>query len=138
MRVPAIREIASYNIFAAATMNPLGDLQKMFQQMPIVNDLMGIFKDIQSSGTMVVLRIQMQMYMPFIGAMMKQMPAGQSPFGANFNPDEPFAQMNLEAVEISTAGIPDSVFEVPEGYQQVSADEIFKDIMQKQQDAIKK
>jgi TonB family protein len=53
------------------------------------------------------------------------MPSGNSPLGANFDPDSPYMQMNQEA-EISTASVPDSVFQIPEVYQEVAASELLK------------
>ena len=113
MRVPAIRELAGYNLFAAATMNPLSSLEKMIQQMPMARDIASIAKEMQSGGTPVVLRVQFDMFMPMIGAMLKQAPAGRSPFGPGFDPDAPFMQMNQEVAELSSAPVPDTVFEIP-------------------------
>ena len=50
MRVPAIRELKGYNLWAYATMNPAASLEKMFQQMPGMGDVMGKFmKEMQAS-----------------------------------------------------------------------------------------
>jgi hypothetical protein len=69
---------------------------------------------------------------PQITQQMKQMPAGRSnPFGAGFDPDTALAQVTQELAEISTASIPDSVFQVPEGYRSVPAVEIIKDMLAK-------
>jgi hypothetical protein len=38
MRVPAVREVAGYNLFAAATMNPVSSMEKTFRQMPGFSD----------------------------------------------------------------------------------------------------
>lgn len=135
MRVPAIRELAGYNLFAIATMNPLSSIEKM---MPMAKDIASMMKEMQSGGTPVVLRVQFDMFMPMIGAMLKQAPAGKAPFGANFDPDAPFMQMNQEVAELSSAPVADSVFEIPKDYASASATEIMKDIIQKKQDAVRK
>jgi hypothetical protein len=49
------------------------------------------------------------------------------PMGAGFDPDSPLMQVNKELVEISTAAIPDSVFQVPEGFQSAPVADIIKD-----------
>ena len=53
--------------------------------------------------------------------MIKTMPAESSPFGAGFDADAPFIQMQMEVAELSTAPIADSLFTVPEGYRSVPA-----------------
>ena len=132
-RVPAIRELAGYNLLSFGAMNPVATMEKVFQQMPGFADAFSaLMKDLQSGGTAVLLRMQVETFMPMIGAMMKQMPAGRSnPFGAGFDPDTPLAQVTRELAEISTAPIPDSVFQVPEGYRSVPAVEIIKDMLAK-------
>ncbi len=84
------------------------------------------------------MRAQFDLFMPMIGAMMKQAPPGRSPFGPNFDPDAAFIQMSQEVAELSNGPVPDSVFEIPKDYQAASVAEIMKDIVQKRQDAIRK
>jgi hypothetical protein len=130
----AIREIAGHNLFAYTTMNPAATMAKMFQQMPGFLDAFdGMMKDLQSAGVPVILRMQMEMYMPMIGAMMKQNPQAGAMFGAGFDPDAAFVTMSQDLAEISTAAIPDAVFQVPEGFKQVPASDILKDMVTKMQ-----
>jgi hypothetical protein len=137
MRVPAIRELAGYHLFAAATMNPVASMQKMFQQMPGLGDSMtGMIKDLQS-GTQVILRMRLDMFMPMFAAMMKQRPAGADPSVAALDPDAPFMHMNQEVAELSTDSIPDSVFQIPEGYKSVPVAEIMKEMIKKTQSPAK-
>jgi len=67
-----------------------------------------------------------------IAAMMKANP-GASPFGADFDANAPFMTMNQELAEISTASIPDSVFQIPEGYTAAPAADILKDMIARMQ-----
>jgi hypothetical protein len=137
MRVPAIRELKGYNLWAYATMNPAASLEKMFQQMPGMGDAMSKFmKEMQTSKS-ALLRMHSSMFMPGMAAMMKQMPPGQSPFGANFDADAAFLEMNQELSEISTAPVPDTVFQVPDGFKSVAAGEIIHDMLTKAQAAAK-
>ena len=134
MRVPAVREVAGYHLFANATMNPLATMQKTIgQQMPGFSDAFsGMMKEMQAGGTPMFLRMQFEMYMPMIAAMMKANP-GASPFGADFDTNAPFMTMNQELAEISTASIPDSVFQIPEGYTAAPAADILKDMIARMQ-----
>jgi hypothetical protein len=60
---------------------------------------------------------------------MQRMPAA--------DPDAPFMQMNQEVVELSTTPVPDSVFQIPEGYQEAPASELIKGLLAKSQAAFK-
>jgi hypothetical protein len=131
MRVPAIREVTGYNLWAYATMNPLSAMEKMFKQMPGMADgLTQIIKDMQAAKT-AVLRTHTAMYLPGLAAMMKQMPAGQNPFGTTFDADTAMMEVNQELAEMSTAPLPDQLFQVPEGYKSAPAGDIVKDMMSK-------
>jgi hypothetical protein len=131
MRVPAVREVMEYNLYAAATMNPIEMMAKMMQQMPgFADGFASMMKEFHTGGTPVVLRSSFEMYMPMLGAMMKANP-GASPFGAGFDADAPLMTMNQELAEVSTAAVPDSVFQIPEGYKAAPATDILKDMMAK-------
>jgi hypothetical protein len=130
LKNPAIREIAGINLFTFATMNPAAMMAKIFQQMPGFGDAFEeMMKDVQSAEVPVVLRMQAEIYMPVIGAILKQNPQASAELGAGFDPDAPFGTSNLDLAEISTAATPDSVFQVPESFKQVPASDILKDMM---------
>jgi hypothetical protein len=137
MRVPAVRELAGYNLFTVATLNPISSMRKMVQQVPGFGEgFAALMKEFQS-GAYVTLRLRMEVFMPMIGAMAKQLPAGNNPFGAGFDAEAPFLEMNQELAEISTASIPDSVFEIPQGYAPVAAADILKDMLSRIQPTAK-
>ena len=46
-------------------------------------------------------------------------------------------QMNQEVAELSTAPVPDSVFQIREGYQEAAASELIKGLRAKSQAAFK-
>jgi len=51
MRVPAVREVAGYNLFAAATMNPVSSMEKVFRQMPgFANNFAAVYKEMPIRG----------------------------------------------------------------------------------------
>jgi hypothetical protein len=129
LRVPALRELAGYNMWSIATMNPAGSMEKMFQAMPGMADGMGKFiKDMQGLNA-VVLRSRVLLWMPSMAAAMKQMT------GKEFDASVPFMEMNQEVSELSDAPIAASVFAAPEGYKTVPLAELVKEMMPKPQGA---
>jgi hypothetical protein len=136
MRVPAIRELTGYSLWSYATMNPTASMSKAMNQFPGFSDVFEPLMKEMTKGTS-VLRVHMDMFMPAMAAMVQRMPAGSNPSGASFDPGAPFMQMNQEVVELSTAPVPDSVFQIPEGYQEAPAGELIKGLFAKSQAAAK-
>lgn len=131
MKSAAVRELAGYNLYGYATMNPIGMMQKMFQTMPGFGDAFtGLVKELQTNATPVMTRMQVEMYMPMIAAMMKQNPQAASMFGG-FDGTSPLMTMTQDVTELSSAPVPDSVFQVPEGYQSAPAADILKAMFDK-------
>jgi hypothetical protein len=89
-------------------MNPMGMLNKMLRGMPGMGDsIAGIIKEMQT-GTAMLLRTHLEMRMPMLGAMLKNLPQGtKSPLGEGFDADAPFMQMDQEVADLSTATVPD-------------------------------
>ena len=136
VRVPAIRELTGYSLWAYANMNPTAFMSKTMNQLPGFSDVFEpLLKEIQKGTT--VLRMHMEMFMPAMAAMLARMPAGSNPSGATLDPDAPFMQMNQEVAELSTEPVPDSVFQIPEGYQEAPASELIKGLLAKSQTAAK-
>jgi hypothetical protein len=137
LRVPALRELTAHNLWGYATMNPAGMMEKMFQQMPGMADGFGkMIKEMQAAKAM-MLRTDIKLWMPALAAAMKQVPPEKNPFGPNFDFESPFLEIVQEAAELSTAAIPASVFAVPQGYQEVSAAELIREMMPKGQNQAK-
>jgi hypothetical protein len=123
MRVPAIRELTGYSLWSYATMNPAAAMGKMMKQFPGSDAFDPLMKEMQQGTT--VLRIHMDVFMPTMAAMLQRVPAGNRSTHA-IDPSTPFMQMDQELAEISTAAVPDSVFQIPEGYQEAAASELIK------------
>ena len=136
MRVPAIRELTGYSLWSYATMNPAASMGKAMKQIPGFADIFEpLMKEMMKGAT--VLRVHMDMFMPVMAAMLQRMPAGSNPSGASIDPNEPFMQMNQEVAELSAAPVPDSVFQIPEGYQEAPASDLIKGLLAKSQAAAK-
>jgi hypothetical protein len=123
-RVPAVGEMARYDILSVGGADPVSSMAKAFNQLPgFADTFTGIFKELRSGGSPVVLRMQIEMYMPLMAAL--SMAAGNAA-GAK---DAPMVRLNYDLDEISAAPLPDSLFQIPEGYQSVPAADIIKDLV---------
>ena len=112
-------------------MNPAGAVDKMLKQMPGMGESLGkIMKEMEAAKA-TMLRSNMRMWMPALAAMMKQMPPDKNPFGDKFDADAPFMEMTQEIAELSSATLAESVFAIPEGYQETTAAEMVRAMMPK-------
>ena len=134
-RVPAIRELAGHSLSVFGTMNPSASLDKMFKQFPGFDDAFEPMMKEMQNGTS-VLRMHMDLYIPALAALLKRTAAAGSA-AANLDDKAPFMQMNQELVELSTEPVPDSVFQVPEGYQKVPASEVLQALFARSKAAVK-
>jgi len=124
LRVPAIRELTGYSLYAFATTNPVANIEKMMKQLPGFGSAFEpMMKEMQTGTPM--LRMHMDMFMPGMAAMLKRMT------GAGLEDSAPFLQLNQELVELSTAPVPDSVFQIPEGYREAPPSELVQALLAK-------
>ncbi len=133
-RLPAVRELAALNLWNYGAMNPGSMMQKMFEQMPGMADgLKPLMEEFSKNRTMLV-RTNVDIYMPMFAQLAKQMPPGpNNPLGENFDANAPFAQMTQEATEISTTSVPDSAFQTPADFKSAPVEDILKDMMSRMQ-----
>ncbi len=128
-RVPAIGELTRYDLLSFGGADPVSAMSKVFEQIPGFADTFStMLKGLKSGGIPVILRMQMEMFLPMLGALMKQMPAGSAPAGG-FDPAGALAHVTYEVASISTDPIAESVYQIPEGYQAVPAADILKDMI---------
>jgi len=133
LRVPAIRELAGYSLWSYTTMNPVTGVETLMKPWPGFAAAFGpLMKELQGAHA---LRAHIDMFMPAIAAALERLPAGSNPLGAGFDPNAPFIQMDEEAVELSSEPVPDSFFQVPEGYQEAPMADLLKDMAAKTQTA---
>jgi hypothetical protein len=129
LRVPAIRELTGYSLWSWVTMNPTSGMEGMMKQMPgFVDSLEPMMTAIQKGTT--VMRMHTDMFMPAMAAMLKQM-------GTSFDPDTPFMQITQEAVELSTAPVLDSFFQIPESFHEADASDLIEGVLARSQAAAK-
>jgi len=135
-RVSAIREVAALNLWNFSAMDPGATVQKMLEQMPGVGEGLKSLIDEMAKNHTVMMRTHVDLFMPMLAALARQMPAGgTNPLGEGFDANTPFFQMNQEVAELSTGAVPDSAFQVPADYKSAPIDDILKDMMSKLQGA---
>ena len=119
LRNQAVREFTGYNIWSDRFMNPMGTMEKMFGGMPGFADSFKVIYDAMAKSHTMMLRMRFAMFM--------QMPAATQKPGVD--PDAPMFQMTQEAVEVSSAPVEASLFEIPADYQAVPAEELLKNMV---------
>ncbi len=135
LRVPAIRELTGYYAWQRYVLNPASMIQKMAGKMPGLSDSIGPLLQEIFKNQSVILRSQMEMYMPFLATVAKQMAAkGKPPM--DIDPDAPVMVMTQEVAELSSAAVDASLFEIPKDYTAASADDMVKDLLKAQNPAV--
>src|SRR5208283_3280385 len=79
----------------------------------------------------VILRMHIEMYMPFLAALAKQT-AGQGQKATAIDPDAPLMEMNQEVAELSSAPVDASLFDIPKDYAAVPADDMVREMVKAQ------
>ncbi len=129
-RVPAIHELTEYSLDSFASMDPIANIHKMVEQFPgLAGAIDPLMKEMHSRTPM--LRTHVDLFMPSMIAMLQRMAPGGNAPGAGLDDATPVMQVNYELVELSTAPVPDSVFQIPEGYQEASPSELIRALLPK-------
>ena len=128
LRVPAIRELTGYQAWQKYMMNPVGMLEKMTAKMPGMSQTVGPLLDEIFKNPSVILRTRMEIYMPFMATMAKQM-AAQGKDLPGLDPDAPLLEMSQEVAELSSAPVDAALFEIPKDYTAVPADDMIQDLI---------
>jgi len=128
-RVPALRELVAYRSHAGRMGDPGAIVKQMFGALPGLGDNIQKLVDELSKGGPVHLRIHGALFVPGLAAIMAQARAN----GANVpdvpGPDSPLVELSIEMKDLSADPVPDSVFEVPEGYQTAAMEDLAKGMM---------
>lgn len=114
-RNPAIREFIDSGAQALPGMNSSDAMLKAFSQFPALGASFSSLTKELSNRRSLRIRSHIQIFAPILATLAAQMPA---PNGTpvNFDPNSPIAELTDELVELSTAAIADSMFQVPAGY----------------------
>ena len=126
LRLPALRELTGYTQFSANLLNTGEMMKKMMGKIPGFGDgIDSMYQELQKSKS-VTLRTRMEVQMPMMAQLAQQMAKAGQPLPAGFDPNAPFMQMNQELVELSDAPLDEAMFQVPDGFRQVTFEELVK------------
>jgi hypothetical protein len=131
LRVQAIRELTGYQAWQKYIVNPAGMFEKLAGRMPGLSNAIGPFVEELSKNQSVMLRTRTEIYMPFLAELAKQAAADGQQFPA-LDPDAPLLDMNQEVVELSTAPVDASLFEVPKGYTAATVEDMVAEMVKAQ------
>ena len=124
-RVPALTEFAAHS-WKQISADPATAMQQMLPNFPGLSDGLAKMAEQMSKSTAPALRTHVELYVPILGQITALAPGKiQQVLGA-YDPSTPFVQTDSEVVEISTAPVDASVFEVPGGYTSTTLPDLLK------------
>jgi hypothetical protein len=132
LRVPAIRELTGYQTWQRYVMNPVGILEKLTAKMPGMSNAITPMLEETFKNPSVILRTHIEIYMPFLATLAKQMAAQGKSMPITIDPDAPLMEMNQEVTELSSAPVDASLFEVPKDYSAIPVDDMVKGMIKAQ------
>jgi hypothetical protein len=129
LRNPAVRQLVGYSAYSKYLMNPTELLQKLFAQMPgFGQDFISGFQELSQNITL-TLKLHIEAFMPMLAQLAKQAEAQGHPLPAGTDSNAPLMEMNHEVVEISTAAIEDSVFQIPADFEAGTFGDMMKSLI---------
>jgi hypothetical protein len=126
-RSQVLQELKTYMASATSAMNPAEMVKQIGTLIPGFGDsLSGMIADMTKDGA-VTLRTNMQVQMPLLAIMARQMPPlpGQTA-QPELDPNAPLMGMSQELVELSGDPVDDAIFQLPADYQSVSLQQILQ------------
>ena len=115
LRVPPLRQWAGYAAYSSYLM-PLTTFQKLFGGMQ--GPTQGFASMIEENNKGLILKSRTQIYMPMISRFAQP----------GFDPNAPVMEITNEIVELSAEPVNDSVFQLPEGSQSTTVEELMKSL----------
>ncbi len=129
-RVPALRELATYNDRNQGFNNPTTMLRQLFSALPGMSDNAGKLVEEITKGGNVTLGMHLGFFMPGLAKMVEQQArANGTPAPALPADDKPLGEVNFNLTELSTGPVPDGVFAIPAGYKEGPAEDLMKGIL---------
>ncbi len=120
-RVPALKELGSCAMAAGMT-DPSAMLDKLFGQLPGASaKLSEAVKALSIKGS-AVLKMQIAAHAPGLGALL------QSQGAPGVDPNAPLVLMQMNLAELSFNPLPDTLFQVPDGYQEAPLEDLLKTV----------
>jgi hypothetical protein len=124
-RVPALSEMDRFSALTQTATNPTAMIQQLLGPYPAMSKAYEALTKELSDHPTLVLRTRVGVYVPALGQTVtalartgRQVPA--------FNPDGPLSEINQEVVELSTAPVDASAFQVPASFKPSTVGEILR------------
>jgi len=129
-RVPALSEVERFTALSQTAMNPTAMVQQMLGPYSAMSkEYEALAKGLLRRKSL-VLRTHVSLYVPSLAQAASAL-AGAGRQVPAFDPNGPLIELNQEVVELSTAPVNPSVFEVPASYKESTAAEIMKTRLEK-------
>jgi hypothetical protein len=123
----ALSELVSHrSSVSASLLNPTGAVMEAFGNFPGLRDGLAPMMQELLKNPSVILKSHITVYLPVVAQLAPFAAAHGQKLPLDFNPDAPLGEITVEATELSTAPIDDSVFAVPSDYQPTSLPELVK------------
>lgn len=131
LRVPAVRELTAHtwlNPRFSQWIDPANILATIFGAMPGLGDGMSrMFQEIEKSKS-VVFKSHLEISMPGMASFLQKLQKQGSALPDGFDPNAPFSVIDSEVVELSTAPVDDSVFQLPADYHSAPFEDVVKSV----------
>ena len=127
-RVPALGELGAH-MRLSGLMNPAGWMQQALGRLPGFAGGYAPMMDYFSKSSAPILKSHSEIYMPVMARIADLLRAQGKQPPAGLDGNAPLLETNTEAVEISTAALDDSIFQMPADYQSTSLTDLFKTLI---------
>jgi hypothetical protein len=125
-RVPALGELERFTALSRTALDPAAILQQVMAPFAgMAHGYDALAKELLEKGS-VTLRMRMSMYVPALTGTASALAQSGRQVPAGFDPDGPTSQITQEMIDISTAAVDESAFNVPAAYKQSTVAEIMK------------
>ncbi len=125
-RVPALTEFAAHS-WKQLSADPATSMQQMLPNFPGLSDSLTKMAQEMAKSTGPALKTHVELYIPVLAQLGGLMQGrAQPPILGTYDPSTPFVETDNEVVEISTAAVDDSVFNIPSDYQAATLSDLLK------------
>jgi hypothetical protein len=125
-RVPALGEVERFSALSKTALNPAAIIQQVLGPFSgVANGYDTLAKELMEHGSL-AMRMRTSIYVPALTQTATALAQSGRQVPQGFDPSGPTSQITQEIVDISTAPVADSTFDVPSSYKQSTVAEIMK------------
>jgi TonB family protein len=123
-RMSDLKDIAGCSAGLAASADPSGMIEKVLGPLVGAKGLSDAIKELATVQGKFTVKTQVELFAPAMVAMLQKQ--GGQGVPANADATAPLMEVTFNLAEISTAPVPDTVFQVPDGYQPAPLEDLIK------------